>query len=143
MNTHLAASYAPHPTKQDAVQVCIPTSTTAPVLSIPPSINHLCTDHQTAADDASIASFQSAVQGYQDIKITIATFEESWLQNDAPKARMWYDNIILDLASKSYYHPLLSADKKHINFEAPVKGPNATLHSALQTKLSSHFRTMM
>ena len=83
------------------------------------------------------------MQGYQDIKITIATFDESWLQNDAPKARMWYGNIISELASKSYYHPLLTADKKHINFEAPVEGPNATLHSALQTKLSSHFRTMM
>ena len=56
---------------------------------------------------------------------------------------MWYGNLVSELASKSYYHPLLTADKKSINFESPIKGPNATLHSTLQTKLSSEFRTMM
>ena len=56
---------------------------------------------------------------------------------------MWYSNIISELASKSYYHPLLSADKKHINFNFPIEGLNTTLHSALQTKLSQQFCTMM
>ena len=143
MNAHLQVLSVPHTSNQDTVHFCILTSTTTQVLSIPPSINRPCTDYHTAANDASIASFQSATQGYQDIRITVATFKESWLQNDALKARMWYSNIISELASKSYYHPLLTADKKHINFAAPVKGPNATLHSALQTKLLSHFRTMI
>lgn len=90
----------------------------------------------------SLASIQSAVQGYQDVKITIATFLE-WLQKDAPKARMWCGNIISKLAFKSYYHPLPTLNKKHINFDGPVEGPNAMLLLALQTKLSFQFRTMM
>ena len=89
-------------------------------------------------------SVQSVNQGrYQDYKINISTFDKSWLRNNAPKARMWYGNIISELASKSYYHPILLPDKKQIKFNAPLEGPNATLHSALQTKLSSQFRTMM
>ena len=77
------------------------------------------------------------------MKLNIFTFEESWLQDNAPEAHMWYGNIISELASKSYYHPILSPDKKHINFDTPIDGPNATLHSTLQSKLSSQFRTMM
>ena len=120
----------------------VPMATSTPV-QYPMIPSCIRTKQPNVPDDSSIASFQSLQQGYQDIKINLTTFEEKWLKKDAPKARMWYGNLISELASKSYHHPLLTADKKNITFDTPIDGPNATLHSTLQTKLSSEFRTMM
>jgi hypothetical protein len=99
--------------------------------------------NQQAHDDSSVVSVHSLQQGYQDTKITISTFEESWLQSDATAAKLWLSTIISELASKTYYHTLLTPDKRNINYDAPVKGPNAILHSALQSKLSKNFQNMI
>ena len=126
-----------------------PTTTSAPPNQLqqnlmPPAPTHT-TD--TQPDDASVTSVQSVVQaaqsGYQETKLNIVTFEESWLHKDTSQAKGWLRTIISELASKPHYHPLLTPDKKRINYNAPIEGANATLHSTLQTKLSSHFRTMM
>ena len=93
-------------------------------------------------DDISVNSSQS-IMGYQDTKLNLETFDETWLEKSAPDAKIWFRTLISELASKSYYHPLLTVDKKEINFQAPSEGPNSTLYSTLQTKLSQRFRTMM
>ena len=135
----IAHQQDPRPTSnQQSTSAPIPVTSNQELPSKIPA--RIKSETQLPTDDSSVASVQSVLQGgYQDIKINFSTFEEAWLQNNAPKACMWYGNIISKLASKSYYHPLLSLDKKHINFNAPIEGQNVMLHSVLQTKLSSQF----
>ena len=102
--------------------------------------SHNVTSH--VPDDASINSTHS-LYGYQDTKLNLDTFDETWLEKSAATAKIWLSTAISELASKPYYHPLLTVDKKNINFAAAPEGSNATLHSTLQTKLSERFRTMM
>ena len=99
-----------------------------------------------AASVTSVQTIQSTTQAYNhhDAKLNIETFNEEWMsRKQSAEAKLWMGTMISELASKPYYHPLLTADKKSINFNADIEGPNATLYSALQKKLSSSFATMM
>ena len=94
-------------------------------------------------DDVSIHSSQSVVYSCHETKLNLETFDEKWLQQSAATAQIWFSTLVSELASKPYYHSLLTIDKEQINFNAPTEGPNATLHSTLQNKLSQRFRSMM
>ena len=93
-------------------------------------------------DDLSVTSTTS-IMGYQDTKLNLEIFQEIWLETSIADAKIWYYTLLSELASKPYYHSLLTSDKKNVHFESPSEGPNATLYSTLQTKLSQRFRTMM
>ena len=103
----------------------------------------------TQDDTASVTSVQTIhsttqVYNHHDAKLNIETFNEEWIcRKQSAEAKLWMGTMISELASKPYYHPLLTANKKSINFNADIEGPNATLYSALQKKLSSLFATMM
>lgn len=96
------------------------------------------------SDDASIASIHSthSMQGYQDTKVTIEKYEDGWLEQGT-QSKIWFTQLISELASKPYYHSLLTPDKNGINYNAPTGGPNATLFSVLQSKISANFRGML
>ena len=114
-------------------------STTQEIPSHPPPTQQ---NLQQSSDDASITSQLSAAQGYQDIKLHIEKFDEDWLTTDPALADSWFTNVIAELATKSYFHPLLTTDKSSINYDDPVTGPNSTLFSVLMQKLTIAFRTM-
>ena len=96
-----------------------------------------------AADDSSIISVHSVIQpGYHDTKLNIESFQEKWIKEGAP-SKIWFSQIIGELAAKPYYHALLTPCKTKINYDAPSDGPNATLFSVLHNKLSQSLRTML
>ena len=80
--------------------------------------------------------------GYQDTKITIEKFDDDWLLQGT-QSKIWFTQLVSELASKPYYHSLLTPDKTRINYNAPAGGPNATLFSVLQGKISTNFRGML
>jgi hypothetical protein len=107
---------------------------------------HSAQSHQhQEPDDTSIASLQSnqsqTIHGYHESKLTVDKFDKSWLQ-EGPKSKLWVCQIISELASKPYYHSLLTDDRTSIKPDAQHNGPNATLFSVLQNKLSINLRTM-
>ena len=97
-----------------------------------------------SADDSSVISIQSAIHqpGYHDTKLNVESFKAKWLKEGAP-AKIWLSQIIGELASKPYYHPLLTECKTKINYDATGDGPNATLFSVLHNKLSESYRIML
>ena len=82
------------------------------------------------------------MQGYQDTKVTIEKYEDGWLEQGT-QSKIWFPQLISELASKPYYHSLLTPDKNGINYNAPAGGPNATLFSVLQSKISTNFCGML
>ena len=79
---------------------------------------------------------------YQETKLTLDKFDEEWLVTEPAQATIWFTNLISELAAKPYYHPLLTADKQSINYDAPTTGPNTLLFSVLMSKLTGSFHTM-
>ena len=104
-------------------------------LQLPPS---------NSADDSSVISIQSALHQpeYHDTKLNVKPFKAKWLKEGAP-AKIWLSQIIGELASKLYYHPLLTKCKTKINYDATGDDPNATLFSVIHNKLSESYRTML
>ena len=105
--------------------------------------NQKPTQVKPPSDDISIGSHHSNIvhMGYQDSKLTINNFKDEWLSEVTP-AKLRLAQLTSELAAKPYYHQLLTPNKRAINFQAPIDGPNATLYSVLQNKISDNFKTM-